>query len=250
MSFKDFINDIMFYISAPKCVSCKRRLAINEHALCKDCLKEYQNIKLQNCSICSKTLDKCSCTNKYLDKHYIHKIIKVYRYIHRSPMPSNDLIYSLKRDNRRDILKFITNEIYDAICNTFDPAELKDYIFTNVPRRKKSKKKYGIDHSALLAKSIAKRFSAVYYQPIYSKSRKAQKKTEGKERIDNARFKMKRSARSLKDKKVIILDDVITTGASMGACAILIHRLGAKSIIGVSISIAYKDRYEPFLKAF
>ena len=32
----------------------------------------------------------------------------------------------------------------------------------------------------------------------------------------------------------------------MGACARLLHSLGAKKIIGAVISIAYKDAYIPF----
>ncbi len=235
-------------MSAPKCPGCKTRLDKNaEFVLCDKCKREYDNIKMRNCSICSKTLDKCSCSNKYMDSHYIHKVIKVFRYIHRDPLPSNNLIYSLKRDNRRDVLSFLTAELSNAILNTIPEKDIHDYVFTNVPRRRKSFVKYGIDHSALLAKSIAKQFSAEYYQPLISKSRKAQKKTEGYERIKNAQFKYKRNTKSLKGKNVIIIDDIITTGASVGACAMLIHGLGAKRIIAGTIAIAYKDRYVPII---
>ena len=105
--------------------------------------------------------------------------------------------------------------------------------------------KYGIDHAELLAKSLAKKLSAQYYQPIISKSKKAQKKTSGEERLKNAQFKLKVRAKSLSGKTVIIVDDIVTTGSSMGACAMLLRGLGAKKIIGATISIAYKDMYIP-----
>ena len=244
MTLKEFKNNVFFYLSVPRCVGCKERLLKTDLALCPDCIKEYREIKKRNCSICSKTLDFCSCTSKYLDAHYVHQLVKVFRYVQRDGLPSNNLIYSLKRDNRKDVLEFVTDELSAAIANSIKNPE--GCVFINVPRRRKETAKYGIDHAKLLAKSLAKRFSAEYYQPLISKSKKAQKKTSGEERITNARFKLKRRAKDLRGKSVIIVDDVVTTGASMGACAALIRALKPKKIVGAAVSIAFKDAYVPF----
>ena len=205
---------------------------------------EYKEIKKRNCSVCSRTLDACTCTNNYLDSHYVHKLIKVYRYVRREDLPSNEIIYSLKRSNRKDVVSFLASELADAIDNSLviDPS----FVFTNVPRRKKEARKYGIDHAAELSKALAKHYSAKYYQPLIAKSKTPQKKTVGEERLKNAKFKIKSTAKGLEGKNVIIVDDVVTTGASMGTCAALLRALGAKKIIGAVVSIAYKDRYTPF----
>jgi len=156
------------------------------------------------------------------------------------------LIYSLKRDNRKDVLDFLTKELCDAIENSVNnPSEM---IFTNVPRRRESIRKYGMDHASLLAKSVAKYFSARYYQPLISKSKQEQKHMSGTQRLKNASFRLKKGARSFKGKTVILIDDIVTTGSSMGACAMLLRALGAKKIIGAVVSIAYKDEYIPFNK--
>ena len=244
MSLKEFKKSLLFYLSVPKCVGCKERLSRSDLALCPNCISEYENIKRRNCSICAKELSACSCTNSYLDTHYVHKLIKVFRYIHDDPIPSNNLIYSLKRDNRSDVLTFLSKELAKSISTSVkDP---QNYIFSNVPRRREGIVKYGIDHSALLAKSLAKHFSAEYYQPIVSISKKPQKKLNKDERLKNAKFKAKKKAMSLKDKNVILVDDIVTTGASMAASAAVLKKLGAKTIIGAAISIAYKDSYVPF----
>jgi len=222
------------------------RLSKNDLALCPDCMVKYREIKKRNCSLCAKTLDLCSCTNKYLDSHYVHKLIKVFRYVQRDESPSNNLIYSLKRDNRKDVLEFITNELSASLESSV--SDLQQCVFINVPRRRAEAAKYGLDHAQLLAKSLAKRFSAKYYQPLIPKSKQAQKKTEGSERIKNAQFALKRTAIDLREKTVIIIDDIVTTGASMGACASLIRALYPKKIIGATVSIAYKDPYIPFSK--
>ena len=243
MKFKNIRDTILFYLSVPKCVSCKTRLSRFDKALCPACLREYKDVLSRNCSVCAEPLNRCSCSNKYLDAHYIHKLVKVFRYVKRDPMPSNNLIYSLKRDNRRDVLEFLRDELCDAIVHSVDnPSE---YVFTNVPRRREAIVRYGIDHAALLAKSVAKKLSAEYYQPIKSKVKKAQKKMMGVERLKNARFKLKMRAKSLCGKKVIIIDDIVTTGSSMGTVAMLLRALGAKKIVGAAISVAYKDVYTP-----
>lgn len=245
MKFKNIKDFLFFYLSVPKCVGCKRRLLRTEKALCADCLSEHENLLLRNCSICSLPLNRCSCSNKYLDLHYVHKVIKVFRYLNTDEVvPSNNLIYSLKRDNRQDVLEFVAEALCDAIEHSLkSPSEC---VFVNVPRRRKERARYGIDHSELLAKYIAKRFSAEYYQPLIPKSKKAQKKTQARERLENAKFELRKNAKRLDGKTVVIVDDVITTGASMGACSVLLHSLAAKKIVGAALAIAYKDSYIPF----
>ena len=241
MNFKEVTERFFFYLSAPKCVGCKERLSYGDKALCPSCLSLYRENKKRNCSICSKTLEFCSCSNTHLENHYVKKLIKVYRYRPVDELPSNNLIYSLKRENRKDVLDFLSDELYQSILNSVPDAS--SCIFTNVPRRRRERARYGFDHAELLSKRLAKMFSAEYYQPIISKSKKPQKKTMGDERMKNASFKLKNGAKDLKGKQVIIVDDIVTTGASMGYCASLIRALGTKKIIGATIAIAYKDSY-------
>ncbi len=240
------IDDILFYISAPKCVGCKTRLDRNDKALCKTCYAEYKNVLDRNCSICSKKLNRCTCTNFYMDSHYVHKMIKVYRYIFNDGIqPSNFLIYSLKRDNRKDVLDFLADELADSISSNLPNYE--KYICTSVPRRRSEIIKYGIDHAELLSRAVAKRLKIKYIKTLVSNAKYAQKKATSRDaRYKNAKFKLKSEALDLKGKDVIVVDDIVTTGASMGMSAMLLKSAGAGKIIGASIAIAYKDAYTPF----
>ena len=249
MDINKIYNSALYYLTVPKCVCCRERLDIDDKALCKDCLKEYRNIKLSNCSICSLPLEKCSCVNDFLDRHYVHKLVKLFRY--KQPahpndrMPANELIYNIKRTNRRDLLSFITDELVSAIENTVD---YKKFIITNVPRKTSRVTKYGLDHSAEIAKSIAKRLNIKYVKTLKSTSKKPQKKTHGDERLKNAKFDYLRKSPEIKGKNILLVDDIVTTGASMGNSAMLLHGLGVKRIVGVCLSIAYRDKYKPFAK--
>ncbi len=163
-------------------------------------------------------------------------------------MPSNYLIYSLKKDNREDVISFLTDELVYALNNSIDFSK-GEYIITNVPRRRRSVVEYGFDHAEVLAKAVSKKLNIEYRQFLRSKSKKAQKSVQGQRRIQNAQFDYKRKREiDIKGKTVIIVDDIVTTGASMSRCASLIRGLGTNKMIGASIAIAYKDSYTPFVK--
>lgn len=242
-------KDILFYLSVPKCVCCDNRLNIDDRALCKDCFDGYLETRRKaQCSYCLKNFSECLCPNDYLEKHFVHKLIKLFRYKpSESPnerIPANQLIYNAKRNKRIDLFDLLSDDICHAIKASID---FDGYIVTSVPRDKKRIKKYGFDHSECLAKAIAKKLGLEYKKILKSKSKKAQKKTHGEERIKNAVFDYKRSLPDLKGAKILLVDDIVTTGASLGNSAVLIKGLGVKTIVGVCIGITYKDKYIPFL---
>ena len=82
-----------------------------------------------------------------------------------------------------------------------------------------------------------------------SKLKTPQKKVHGEQRIKNAEFDYLKKHPSVRGKRVILFDDIVTTGASMGASAMLIKGLGAKEIVGACIAIAFRDKYKPFEKS-
>ena len=243
MSVSSLIDKFFFYVSVPKCVCCQERLNINDLALCPKCYAEFEKILTRNCSVCSKVLSECLCCNEYLEKHFVKSLLKIFRYNQRDEnFAANSVIYSLKRDNRKDVIDFCTSLLSRAIKHNLDTDG--ETIVTNVPRRRSAIIKFGMDHSAVLAKSIAKDIGAQYQPLLKSKTKKAQKNLRGEERISNIDFQVRKSL-DLKNKKVIIVDDVVTSGASMGNAAALIRSLGSKNIFGVALAIAFKDKYTP-----
>lgn len=235
---------ILFYVSVPTCVSCKTRLKITESALCEKCIKKRERLKFRSCSRCGRRLHKCACSNDYLEKHYVRRLVKVFRYEQRPDnLPLNAPIYSLKRDNRNDVLDFCANELSKSILNSFPRARM--YVFTNVPRSKKSIIKYGIDHGELLARAVAEKIGARYEKILVSDVKTEQKKLHGESRKQNAKFSVINDI-DLSGKTVVIIDDIVTTGASMGAAATLIHDMGARRVFGAVLGIAFKDKYTPF----
>ena len=240
MNIKNIMDRVLFALSVPKCVCCKTRLDYSENALCLKCSAEFEQFKTRNCSRCARKLNMCSCSNDFLEAHYIKRTIKCFRYLNRNDAtPGNALIYSLKRDNRSDVLKRCADELESAIRNSIsDPG---GYIFTNVPRRKSAIIEHGIDHSELLARELAKRFDAEYISLLKSNAKKPQKSLETLDRLKNADFYISKNI-DLTGRAVLLVDDIITSGASMSKAASLIRSLGSREINAVSLAIAYKDQ--------
>lgn len=247
MKIKELLNRALFYISVPKCVLCKDKLDYGDRGLCKACMSVYIEHKKRNCPRCSNVLEKCSCTYDALEPYGIKKLIKISRYSKADEsLPSNYLIYSLKQDNRSDVLSFLSCELSNAIKNSINLDD-DEYIVTNVPRRRKAIVIYGYDHAKELAKSVSLKLGIEYVELLKSKSRKSQKSVHGQERKENAKFDYKKKGNiSLKGRTVILIDDIITTGASMTNSATLIKRLKPKKIIGACIGTAYKEPYIDF----
>lgn len=244
MDIKEIFNRILFYITVPKCVFCKEKLDYGERGLCKKCMTVYRAHKQRNCHKCAKILPECNCTYDYLESHGIKNLVKVFRYSKSDQsLPSNYLIYSLKQDNRSDVFSFLADELTASVKNCIT-GNCADYIITNVPRRKNAVISFGYDHAKRLAKDVSERLGIDYVELLNSKSKKPQKSVHGHERIENAKFEYRSDDDfNLKGKTVILIDDIVTTGASMTNCATLIRGFRPKRIIGACLGTAYKEPY-------
>lgn len=239
MNICELKDRVLFALSVPKCVCCGERLNFGEKGLCLKCSTEFDEFCSRNCSKCGRVLNECSCSTDFLEGHFIKKVVKCFRYVnHQGINPGNALIYSLKRDNREDILSACADYLEAAIRNSIETTD--NLVFTNIPRRKSAIVKYGIDHSGLLANELSLRFDASYIKLLKSNAKIEQKSLDRTERLKNADFDIEQDV-DLSGKNVIIVDDIITSGASMASAASLIRSLGCKNITAAVLAIAYKD---------
>lgn len=250
MNIRQLIQRITFYISVPKCVNCKEKLDIDDRGLCKSCVKIYEEHKGRNCPRCANKLSYCSCSSDFLSKHGVKMLIKLFRYSKQEQASaSNALIYSLKQDNREDVLDFLADELAKAISRAID-ANKDKYVITNIPRRKKAIIEYGFDHAAMLAKRVAEKLDIEYRPLLISQSKKAQKSVIGEGRIANAKFSLRGKQQDLRGKTVILIDDIVTTGSSMSKCAAVIRKCNTRKVIGAVLGIAYKDSYTQIIDGY
>ena len=136
--------------------------------------------------------------------------------------------YKLKSGfNALDVMeKSLTREYLEYIA-TFD-------LVSFAPSSKASLKRLGFDHGCLLAKAIARR-SGVPLIPLFSPPETEQKQLDREERKENVKtitflqsVVEKGKVPVLEGKRVLIVDDVLTTGSTIDFCSELVRREGGE----------------------
>lgn len=201
------------------CGFCEK---INNNSLCKKCELNLSKYEI-NC-IKDYTIDK----QKYYDY----------------------LFCALKYENivREKILKYKFNEnsyLYKTFSKIIIKNEkiyrfLKLYdIIISVPMHKDRFAIRGYNQSELIAKEIAKQ-TKIYFEKnvlLKDKNTKVQStltKTQRTQNIKDAFFV--KNIDKIKNKKIILVDDIYTTGSTVNECSKVLKKAGAKKICVVTIA--------------
>ncbi|MDD3089402.1 MAG: ComF family protein [Candidatus Omnitrophica bacterium] len=97
----------------------------------------------------------------------------------------------------------------------------------------------GIDHAELIAGAIARSFGVPLLRRALLKIRATgpQTRLHRRERLDNLRNAFRVSDKTaLRGKHILLADDVVTTGATLSACADELIRNGALSVTGITLA--------------
>jgi ComF family protein len=110
-------------------------------------------------------------------------------------------------------------------------------IITYVPLHKESLKNRGYNQSRILANELSKHFQIPLVDDIIFevKPKKSQASVERENRKDNVSgiFQV---TNSLNGKKIVIVDDIFTTGSTLSECAKVLKEAGAQKIIGITFA--------------
>jgi len=102
-----------------------------------------------------------------------------------------------------------------------------------VPLHKKRLRHRGFNQALLLAHGVSERFTLPlnYDNLVRTRYTRPQVELSGRERAENVRgaFKLMRPA-EVHDKRILLIDDVFTTGATMNECAKVLKDAGAASV--------------------
>ena len=114
-----------------------------------------------------------------------------------------------------------------------------------MPRSHKNKSKDGFDQGFELAKSLS-RITGIELVRCFDRriGVEEQKNLNQYERRLNMKsaYKPRSVEDKIKDKTVILVDDIVTTGASMASGSRLLFSMGAFAVIGVCIGTTEKEK--------
>ena len=205
------------------------------NSLCPDCLKTVTYNNGTVCPVCGrKTAIAEICMECKAKAPVFKKAVSPLIYENGAKV----LIAKFKNGSA-----YLKDYFAEIIADKLKDFPEFDYI-VSVPMTKKRERERGYNQSALLAKSLSERIGIPFLSNalIKTKETSAQKSLSRKEREKNLTGCFKVEKRDLiKGKTVLLVDDILTTGATAEAIGNKLLGAGAKRIYLATVaSVEYK----------
>ncbi len=236
-NFGKLVNAILDVIFPPRCPGCGEVISLKAtDAFCPQCREKWEKHKVEYCKRCGQRIDNCWC-GVPLDKNSdITAEYHLVQYDKTANTVIKNLIYNIKNFNRKLVSDTIAREMYNELYPRVDFSNL---VICYVPRSKGNIRKYGHDQSMNIAYAFSA-LSGIEVTPVlYHEGDVNQKQLNNAERRKNAQASyhiINGAGKAIKNKTVILIDDVVTTGSSVTRCAKLLNGKGAKRVLVFSIA--------------
>jgi len=211
------------HLSYPLCKKCQANIPINSSFICPACEKKLKNFSKHYC------FRKTNLTALGIVSFYQNPILK--KTIHFFKYQS---VISLQKPLSSLMIKFLEK------TNFFSKINKKDIIVIAIPLHKRKENLRGFNQSELLAKSISTHFSLNYHSKVLLRI----KNNTPQAKINNLSDRKKNSKNIfqisnpnlIKNKWIILIDDVYTSGSTMQEAARILKKSGAKKVIGLVLA--------------
>ena len=189
------------------------------------------------CPYCDKVIAKGSyackeCSAKLPEISY--KKFAIGGYICSAAFPyEGNYARAVKRfkfGNRGDYARPLAFQVVNAVLDIIEDKSFD--LVTCVPMHKVDKRKREYNQAELLARECAEIMGLPYLDTLEKiKRNNPQHKTKGKDRGKNVRGVFRVIDKNLvAEKHILLIDDIITTGHTLGECSAMLSKAGCKKI--------------------
>ncbi len=189
------------------------------------------------CNRCFKSLKFTKGEGAFEGSEYVSYVISPLYYSYKA----RKLIKNLKFDRTFRAVD-VLSEILKYLLE--DMPHLLDFdIVTSVPLSFQRENERGYNQASLVGECVAKILDLPIYEDILKKIKNTdrQSRMSALERLTNVKDAF-RADEDIKEKKIILVDDVYTTGNTMNSCAKELIKNGAAEVIGITAAISIKDK--------
>lgn len=194
------------YIQGPRCMTCGKGLEQEEAEYCEDCSR--------------------------IPKHY-RKGFPLFYYT----TPVKEGVTAFKYHNRREYAEFYGEELWNGFGKEFQRLELDGIL--PVPLHRHKLKSRGYNQAELLAQQIGRRLQVPVYKNLLTRvvDTVPQKELNDKERLNNLKRAFLFRENKVKLNRVLLIDDIYTTGATIEACTSVLMQAGIEVVYYTSVCI-------------
>ena len=211
MGFFSGLLDLLF---PPKCVFCRRVLPYGEHGSCEKCKEGLPRMEApRRSTYCVK----CVAPLRY--EGNVREAFIRFKFHDQSAYAT-------------EFARIMADSIRKELAGEYD-------LITWIPVSEKRRKERGYDQAMLLAMAVALELNDVAVETLRKeKDNPAQSSLTGQEeRLKNVKNAYVVSEPQLVDgKRILLIDDILTTGATMDEAAKMLLKSGAQAVLGAALA--------------
>lgn len=232
-SWREALLDILFP-GASFCCFCARKMVGQRRAgVCPQCREQIDLLEdlFNPCRRCGFFSQAPVCPNCRDWDEALERVIAVVPYEGRY----KELVQNLKYQERLDLAEPLASLMAEKSRKAKLHKTLE--LIVPVPLHPAREKERGYNQSLCLAQSIARKLGlpladAVLIRQSYLKTQTGLSRLERAANISKA-FRVIDRAK-IRQKNILLVDDIITTGATLSACAAALKEGGARLVCGVT----------------
>ncbi len=228
-------------ISGEKCIACGEMNTRGQGLMCRACEDDLKRSHLLICPECNQYARDCYCSSRIMQNNKLDILIK-YAFYDADLRDSalNRIIRRLKRVPDRLAFSYFA-AILSQPLSALASARLftkENTFIAHIPRSKRTIARDGHDQAELLASAISKRIGFKHLALLRRlKHGKQQKYLHIDERIENVKGMFGIAKRyDIAGKNIILVDDLVTTGATVSEAARILYEAGATYVTCVCIA--------------
>ncbi len=232
---KKTLHDTLFPEN-PTCPICKRILFFENEAACGKCMSKIQQVDHNSCRICAASLDQSgNCSRCSEHRFTFDGGISLWQY----DDISKQIIYDFKYQNNPDAAKACGRMLAEKLLTTSWINQIDALIA--VPVSPATYATRGYNQTQYIADEISRICDIILYNQILFKKDGVKDQTEltPQERYANvADAYYLAEAGIIQGKSLLIIDDVITTGATLKSISGVLKSVGAGAIYIATVATA------------
>lgn len=185
------------------------------------CGKEIERKEQEYCSDCIR-----------IPKHYV-KGYPVFHYVE----PVKKGVAAFKYHNRREYAEFYCETILEQFGESFQELNLDGILPVPIHRHKLRIR--GYNQTELLSRRLSRILQVPHYKDLLVRriDTTPQKELNDKERLNNLKRAFFLRQNDVKLERVLLVDDIYTTGATIEACTEVLLQSGVQAVYYTAICI-------------
>lgn len=227
--WRDLGDRFLNLLYPPRCVGCHRLGA----CFCAGCLEQIPRVEPPFCTRCG---DRAAADGLCARCRISPLQIECIRSVAYFEGALREALHHFKYRGRTALAV----PLGDLLAMYWMQHALPADVVVPVPLHAARLRERGYNQAALLARAMARRTGLALDEQTLVRQRATapQVELDARQRQENVRDAFRCSGRALVGKRVLLIDDVCTTGATLEACAVALYEEGARSVQALTVARA------------